>query len=78
MNLAKIFLDTQELYNTNSKLIAACEYSRSNQMFVGANESIDCEVNRFDADCKILVSKSLSAMIISSFLIMFLLLSCLD
>ena len=60
MNLAKIFLDTQELYNTNSKLIAACEYSRSNQMFVGANESIDCEVNRFDADCKILVSKKRS------------------
>ncbi|MBP5436940.1 MAG: TIGR02452 family protein [Treponema sp.] len=60
MDLAKVFLDTQELYNTNPMLVAACEYSRGKQVFVGADESIECEVNRFDGDCKILVSKKRS------------------
>ncbi len=57
MNLAQIFSDTQELYNSHPQLISACEYSRKNQAFIGENESIVCELNRFNSDCKIVVSK---------------------
>lgn len=57
MNLAAIFSDTQKLYQSHPKLIAACEYSRNNQAFISENETIDRELNRFDSTCDILVSK---------------------
>lgn len=57
MNLSQVFSDTQKLYNSHPSLIAACEYSRKNQVFISENESIDCELNRFESDCNIVVSK---------------------
>jgi len=57
MNLAKVFSDTQKLYNSHPSLIAACEYSRNNQVFISESELIDCEVNRFNSCCNIKVSK---------------------
>ena len=57
MNLAQVFSDTQKLYQSHPKLIAACEYSRNNQVFISENETIDRELNRFDSTCDILVSK---------------------
>lgn len=55
--LAEIFADTQKLYNTNAKLVSACDYSRKNHVFVPADEKIDCERNRFEQEAKIIVSK---------------------
>lgn len=57
MNLSKVFSDTQKLYNTHPKLIAACDYSRKNQVFVSENETVDCDLNRFNSTCRIIVSK---------------------
>lgn len=57
MDLTNVFSDTQKLYNTHPKLIAACEYSRNNQVFVSENETVNCELNRFNSNCNIIVSK---------------------
>ncbi|MCR5188071.1 MAG: TIGR02452 family protein [Treponema sp.] len=57
MDLIEVFSDTQKMYNSHPALIAACEYSRDNQVFISESQSIECDVNRFKDSCNIKVSK---------------------
>ena len=57
MTLSEIFADTQKLYQTDAKLVSACEYSRKHHAFFSADEKIDCERDRFEHEAEVIVSK---------------------
>ncbi|MCR5288953.1 MAG: TIGR02452 family protein [Treponema sp.] len=59
-NLIQVFLDTQNLYMTNTDLVAACTYSRKNQSFIPASEKIACNLNRFASEADLYISKQRS------------------
>lgn len=59
-NLAEIFKDTQKQYKTNPVLIQSCTDTRKNAKFYSEDEAINCEKNRFQEKCNIIVSKKRS------------------
>lgn len=57
LSLKEIFEDTQKCYLTNPELKVSCDFSKKNHVFYKADEKISCDINRFSANAKVVVSK---------------------